>query len=87
LIQSGSYFADFFFSLCKFKVNNQLKWNGVHAAKKEASKVPNFLLGQSMGAAVALKAHLKQPQEWDGIILVAPMCRKQRCSQSQIPTT
>ncbi|KMZ71300.1 Alpha/beta-Hydrolases superfamily protein [Zostera marina] len=44
-------------------------------AKKEASKVPNFLLGQSMRAAVALKAHLKQPQEWDGIILVAPMCR------------
>ncbi|KAF9591374.1 hypothetical protein IFM89_004059 [Coptis chinensis] len=43
--------------------------------KSEASKLPRFLLGQSMGGAVALKAHLKRPSEWDGVVLVAPMCK------------
>ena len=28
-----------------------------------------------MGGAVALKAHLKEPHGWDGVILVAPMCK------------
>jgi acylglycerol lipase len=28
-----------------------------------------------MGGAVALKIHLKEPQAWDGLILVAPMCK------------
>lgn len=28
-----------------------------------------------MGGAVALKVHLKEPQNWDGVILVAPMCK------------
>ncbi|RWW24327.1 hypothetical protein GW17_00011391 [Ensete ventricosum] len=28
-----------------------------------------------MGGAVALKVHFKQPQSWDGAILVAPMCK------------
>lgn len=28
-----------------------------------------------MGGAVALKVHLKQPDSWDGAILVAPMCK------------
>ena len=28
-----------------------------------------------MGGAVALKVHLKQPQDWDGVVLVAPMCK------------
>lgn len=37
--------------------------------------LPHFLLGQSMGGAVALKVHLKQPKEWDGVLLVAPMCK------------
>ncbi|CAA6665339.1 unnamed protein product [Spirodela intermedia] len=37
--------------------------------------LPHFLLGQSMGGAVALKVHLKQTKEWDGVILVAPMCK------------
>ena len=30
-------------------------------------------LGHSMGWAMALKVHLKQPLAWDGTILVAPM--------------
>ncbi|XP_065870423.1 caffeoylshikimate esterase isoform X1 [Euphorbia lathyris] len=37
--------------------------------------LPCFILGQSMGGAVTLKVHLKEPQAWDGMVLVAPMCR------------
>uniref|UniRef100_A0A0E0C6D0 Serine aminopeptidase S33 domain-containing protein n=1 Tax=Oryza meridionalis TaxID=40149 RepID=A0A0E0C6D0_9ORYZ len=43
--------------------------------RKEVRGLPHFLLGQSMGGAVALKVHLKQPKEWDGVLLVAPMCK------------
>ncbi|KVI08873.1 Alpha/beta hydrolase fold-1 [Cynara cardunculus var. scolymus] len=42
---------------------------------KELRDLPRFLLGQSMGGAVALKVHLKQPEFWNGAILVAPMCK------------
>ncbi|CAK7344355.1 unnamed protein product [Dovyalis caffra] len=35
--------------------------------------LPSYLLGQSLGGAVVLKVHLKQPNEWNGAILVAPM--------------
>ncbi|XP_042962969.1 caffeoylshikimate esterase-like isoform X2 [Carya illinoinensis] len=31
--------------------------------------------GQSMGGAVALKVHLMEPHGWNGVILVAPMCK------------
>jgi alpha-beta hydrolase superfamily lysophospholipase len=41
----------------------------------EIRDLPHFLLGQSMGGAVALKVHLKQQEEWDGVLLVAPMCK------------
>lgn len=41
----------------------------------ELRDLPRFLLGQSMGGAVALKVHLKQPEFWNGAILVAPMCK------------
>ncbi|KAM7524210.1 hypothetical protein LguiA_014112 [Lonicera macranthoides] len=41
----------------------------------EFCNLPSFLFGQSMGGAVALKVHLKQPNEWSGAILVAPMCK------------
>ncbi|CAA6661787.1 unnamed protein product [Spirodela intermedia] len=34
-----------------------------------------FLLGESMGGAVALLLHRKQPTFWNGAILVAPMCK------------
>lgn len=37
--------------------------------------LPCFLFGQSMGGAVALKVHLKQPSNWNGAVLVAPMCK------------
>ncbi|KAL6961001.1 acylglycerol lipase [Sarracenia purpurea var. burkii] len=41
----------------------------------ELCRIPRFLFGQSMGGAVVLKAHLKQPNAWNGAILVAPMCK------------
>ncbi|KAJ7971222.1 caffeoylshikimate esterase [Quillaja saponaria] len=41
----------------------------------EFHSLPTFLFGQSLGGAVALKMHLKQPNVWDGAILVAPMCK------------
>ncbi|XP_027100080.1 caffeoylshikimate esterase-like [Coffea arabica] len=37
--------------------------------------LPSFLFGESMGGAVALKMHLKQPNSWNGAVLVAPMCK------------
>ncbi|CAL9240996.1 unnamed protein product [Arabidopsis halleri] len=43
--------------------------------RPELRNLPRFLLGQSMGGAVALKIHLKEPQAWDGLILAAPMCK------------
>lgn len=45
------------------------------AENPEFRSIPSFLFGQSMGGAVALKMHLKQPNAWDGAILVAPMCK------------
>ncbi|CAL5367345.1 hypothetical protein CsSME_00003956 [Camellia sinensis var. sinensis] len=41
----------------------------------EFGSLPRFLFGQSMGGAVVLKVHLKQPHAWNGAILVAPMCK------------
>ncbi|KAL4562051.1 hypothetical protein LXL04_034241 [Taraxacum kok-saghyz] len=36
--------------------------------RPEVRGMPRFLLGQSMGGAVALKVHLKEQREWDGVI-------------------
>ncbi|KAF3332669.1 caffeoylshikimate esterase-like isoform X3 [Carex littledalei] len=41
----------------------------------EYGGMPCFLFGQSLGGAVALKVHFKQPDRWDGAVLVAPMCK------------
>ncbi|KAH9675775.1 Hydrolase 4 domain-containing protein [Citrus sinensis] len=41
----------------------------------EFRTLPSFLFGQSLGGAVAVKVHLKQPNAWSGAILVAPMCK------------
>jgi acylglycerol lipase len=40
---------------------------------KDDSK--RFLLGESMGGAVALLLHLRRPEFWSGAVLVAPMCK------------
>ncbi|KAK3425948.1 hypothetical protein EUGRSUZ_F02494 [Eucalyptus grandis] len=44
-------------------------------ANPDYRTLPSFLFGQSMGGAVVLKVHLKQPNAWDGAVLVAPMCK------------
>jgi len=45
------------------------------AEKAEYNKKMRFLMGESMGGAVALLLHRKKPEYWDGAILVAPMCK------------
>lgn len=43
--------------------------------REEFRGLPTFLYGESMGGAVAIKAHLFDPNLWDGAILLAPMCK------------
>ncbi|KAJ9175640.1 hypothetical protein P3X46_014178 [Hevea brasiliensis] len=43
--------------------------------KEENRKKMRYLLGESMGGAVALLLHREKPEFWDGAILVAPMCK------------
>ncbi|XP_047162958.1 caffeoylshikimate esterase-like [Vigna umbellata] len=43
--------------------------------KAEYKNKMRILMGESMGGAVALLLHRKEPQFWDGAILVAPMCK------------
>ncbi|KNA25261.1 hypothetical protein SOVF_008070 isoform A [Spinacia oleracea] len=43
--------------------------------KPEFRALPSFLFGQSMGGAVALQVHFKQPNAWNGAVLLAPMCK------------
>uniref|UniRef100_A0ACD6A0Z5 Uncharacterized protein n=1 Tax=Avena sativa TaxID=4498 RepID=A0ACD6A0Z5_AVESA len=49
----------------------------VAAAAKTApaQPLPRFLLGESMGGAVALLLHRLRPTYWTGAVLVAPMCK------------
>lgn len=42
---------------------------------EEYRKLPRFLYGESMGGAVALLVHRKEPMNWNGAVLVAPMCK------------
>ncbi|XP_073300012.1 caffeoylshikimate esterase isoform X1 [Primulina huaijiensis] len=53
-------------------VNEQFK---IMKGRPEIRGLPRFIFGQSMGGAIAIKALLKSPKEWDGIMLVAPMCK------------
>ncbi|XP_027357384.1 caffeoylshikimate esterase-like [Abrus precatorius] len=43
--------------------------------QKEYQHLPSFLLGESMGGAIALNIHFKQPTAWDGAALIAPLCK------------
>jgi len=43
--------------------------------KGENKKKMRYLLGESMGGAVAVLLHWKKPEYWDGAILSAPMCK------------
>lgn len=56
-------------------VDNAIEQYTKIKGKPELQGLPRFIFGQSMGGAVALRTHLKEPKGWDGMILVAPMCR------------
>ncbi|XP_031256266.1 caffeoylshikimate esterase [Pistacia vera] len=56
-------------------VDNVIKIYTKIKGRPEVRRLPHFILGQSMGGAVTLKVHLREPREWDGVILVAPMCK------------
>ncbi|KAL3830906.1 hypothetical protein ACJIZ3_019708 [Penstemon smallii] len=56
-------------------VDNVNELYTIMKGRPEIRGVPRFIFGQSMGGAIALKALLKAPNEWDGIVLVAPMCK------------
>ncbi|KAL5569159.1 hypothetical protein UlMin_025734 [Ulmus minor] len=43
--------------------------------KKENRGKLRYLLGESMGGALALLVHRRKPEFWDGAVLVAPMCK------------
>lgn len=43
--------------------------------KEEYRNKARFLLAESMGGAVALRIHRKEPFDWNGAVLVAPMCK------------
>uniref|UniRef100_A0A6N2LQP7 Serine aminopeptidase S33 domain-containing protein n=1 Tax=Salix viminalis TaxID=40686 RepID=A0A6N2LQP7_SALVM len=43
--------------------------------KQENEGKMRYLLGESLGGAVALLLHRKKPGFWDGTVLVAPMCK------------
>lgn len=45
------------------------------AAQEEYRDKARFLYGESMGGAVALLLHKKDPSFWNGAVLVAPMCK------------
>lgn len=43
--------------------------------KKENRSKKRFLYGFSMGGAVVLQLHRKDPLYWDGAVLLSPMCK------------
>lgn len=51
--------------------NNSFSISG----REEYSSKGRFLYGESMGGAVALLLHKRDPAFWDGAVLVAPMCK------------
>ncbi|KAH9786448.1 Hydrolase 4 domain-containing protein [Citrus sinensis] len=44
-------------------------------AQEEYTDKARFLYGESMGGAVTLLLHKKDPSFWNGAVLVAPMCK------------
>ncbi|CAI9302810.1 unnamed protein product [Lactuca saligna] len=52
--------SDFFTSVCE---------------RKENKRKMRILLGESMGGGMVLRLHRKNPEYWDGGVLVAPMCK------------
>ncbi|EPS64100.1 hypothetical protein M569_10681, partial [Genlisea aurea] len=56
-------------------VDNAIELFRIMKERPEIQGLPRFIFGQSMGGAVAIEALLRTQDEWDGIVLVAPMCK------------
>ncbi|MED6204667.1 hypothetical protein PIB30_011084 [Stylosanthes scabra] len=56
-------------------VNDVIEYFSKIKEQKEYQDLPSFLLGESMGGAIALNIHFKQPDAWDGAALIAPLCK------------
>ncbi|GJP85637.1 hypothetical protein CLOP_g15738 [Closterium sp. NIES-67] len=56
-------------------VDDSLAYFAPIRERPEHQSIPKFLCGESMGGAVALCIHRKQPDQWDGAIFMAPMCK------------
>lgn len=56
-------------------VDNVVEFTSFLRGRPEFFHLPFFLYGESMGGAVALKTHFRQPTSWSGALLVAPMCK------------
>ncbi|CAA2999214.1 caffeoylshikimate esterase [Olea europaea subsp. europaea] len=66
-------------------VDNVIEQYMIIKGRLEIRGLPLFIFGQSMGGAIALKAILKEPRQWDGIVLVAPMCKIAKDMTPPIP--
>ncbi|XP_051146286.1 caffeoylshikimate esterase [Andrographis paniculata] len=66
-------------------VDNVIEQFILMKSRPEIRGLPFFIFGQSMGGAIALKALLKAPNEWDGIVLVAPMCKISKEMSPPVP--
>lgn len=51
-------------------------------ARTEYHDKPAFLYGESMGGAVAINISRADSGKWDGMILVAPMCKVSMSTQA-----
>lgn len=65
---------DYFTSVVAHHSSSHASQSSSQSHKKE-KKPPRFLLGESMGGAVALLLHRARPDFWTGAVLVAPMCK------------
>ncbi|KAG6547962.1 hypothetical protein Mapa_010783 [Marchantia paleacea] len=43
--------------------------------QEEFRGIPKFLYGESLGGAICLLIHFREPEQWDGAILAAAMCK------------
>lgn len=50
-------------------------FNSILTQNPQFQNLPKFLYGESMGGAICVLIHLKNPERFNGAILIAPMCK------------
>ncbi|KAL2629324.1 hypothetical protein R1flu_014010 [Riccia fluitans] len=55
--------------------NDCLEYFHLVAEREEYQSIPKFLYGESLGGAICLLIHFMEPENWDGAILAAAMCK------------